>query len=444
MKHTAADWRKAISRKAAAAVFAGLALLAAGCSGDGSDTHAAGSASLVVATTGIWADVVDNVACEGGIDLRTLLPRGADPHRFEPSLADRGLMDDAVVVFSNGLELEESLLDTLEAVQRAGTPVFRIGDHIPTIPFNFSDGHGEADHDDHDADHDAEGEGHDHDDHGEADHESHDDHDGDDDHGAHDDHEHDEAHDHDAEGEEGHDHDEDHESHDDHEDADHDDHDSDDGHESHDDDADDGHENDDDDDRGDDEAGQEPHDDHEGHDHSGSDPHVWFDPQRVSGVLAELGEQLVGLAGLDSEAVGRCIAAYQEELSALDAEIAELVESVPQSGRLLVTSHDALGYFADRYGFSVIGTVIPAPTTLAESNPAQLEALAQTISEHGVRAIFAETQHSARDTEALAARVGDVEVVTLFTGSLGEAGSGAETYLGFMRTNAALITDALS
>ena len=87
--------------------------------------------------------------------------------------------------------------------------------------------------------------------------------------------------------------------------------------------------------------------------------------------------------------------------------------------------------------------MLPSLSTMAETNPAQLEELAQTIEHEGVNAIFAETVHSSVDTEALAARVGDVEVVTLYTGSLGPAGSGAEDYVGFMRTNTRLIADAL-
>ncbi len=403
-----------------------MALLAAGCGGDDEDAAADGT-PVVVATTSIWADVLANVACDGDIDVRTLVPAGADPHRFEPSLADRALMDDAAVVFANGLLLEELLEDTLGAVSDAGTPVFRIGDHVSTI--DYSSGDETHDHDeDRDADHhdeahadDHEEEGHDHDE-------------------DHDDHE-DEGHDHEEEGhddheEEGHDHDEDH-------DADHDEAHDDEGHD-HGDEGHDGHEGHVDEGHDDHDEDEEGHDDHEGHDHSGADPHVWFDPTRVSGVLAEIGEQLVTHAGADSAAIDRCVADYQDELAELDSEIAALSAGVPPENRLLVTNHDAMGYFAQRYGFEVVGTVIPSPSGLAETNPAQLEALAQTIEEHGVGAIFAESQHSARDAEALARRVGDVEVVTLFTGTLGEPGSGADTYLGFMRTNAGLIAEALS
>ncbi len=141
--------------------------------------------------------------------------------------------------------------------------------------------------------------------------------------------------------------------------------------------------------------------------------------------------------------VGECLDRYQADLAAADAEIAGMVAALPADRRKLVTSHDSLSYFADRYGFEVIGTVIPAPSTLAETDPAQLEKLAEIIDETGVPAIFAETQHTLDDVNALAARVGDVEVVTLYTGTLGPPGEGADTYIGFLRTNALLITESL-
>ncbi|MYG79224.1 MAG: zinc ABC transporter substrate-binding protein [Acidimicrobiaceae bacterium] len=184
-------------------------------------------------------------------------------------------------------------------------------------------------------------------------------------------------------------------------------------------------------------------DDHEGHDHSGDDPHVWFDPHRVSEALPALAQALKTSAGLDPAAVDACLASYQAELDAVDAEIAAMVEQVPAESRKLVTNHEALAYFADRYGFEVIGTVIPTPASMAQASPAQLEELAEIIEHEGVKALFAETVHSTDDVEALASRVGDVEVVTLYTGSLGPPGSGADTYIGFLRTNTELIVDAL-
>ena len=171
---------------------------------------------------------------------------------------------------------------------------------------------------------------------------------------------------------------------------------------------------------------------------------MWLDPHRVAEALPVLAQALTANAGLDPAAVEACLNSYQAELAALDAEIAAKVEQLPAESRKLVTNHDAFAYYAARYGFEVIGTVIPSLSSMAEANPAGLEELAEIIEHEGIKAIFAETQHSNDDIEALAAHVGDVDVVTLYTGSLGPPGSGAETYTGYLRTNTDLIVDSLN
>ncbi|MXY11153.1 MAG: zinc ABC transporter substrate-binding protein [Acidimicrobiaceae bacterium] len=189
---------------------------------------------------------------------------------------------------------------------------------------------------------------------------------------------------------------------------------------------------------------EEGHDEHEGHDHGTEDPHVWLDPHRVAEALPVLAQALTADAGLDAAAVEACLTSYRAELEAVDAEIAAKVEQLPAESRKLVTNHDAFEYYATRYGFEVIGTVIPSSSSLAEANPAGLEELAEVIEHEGIKAIFAELQHSGEEIEALAARIGGVEVVTLYTGSLGPPGSGAETYTGYLRTNTDLIVDSLN
>lgn len=185
------------------------------------------------------------------------------------------------------------------------------------------------------------------------------------------------------------------------------------------------------------------------HGHSGdADPHIWLDPVRVADVLPELGDALTAATDLDPSAVAGCVTDYRQELAAVDSEIADLVSAIPVEDRKLVTNHDGFGYFADRYGFEVIGTVLPSSSTLAEANPAQLERLARSMGDAGVTVVFAETQHSTEEAEALAVLAGDVEVVTLLSGTLAspddEADSGADTYIGLLRTNATRIAEALT
>jgi zinc/manganese transport system substrate-binding protein len=181
----------------------------------------------------------------------------------------------------------------------------------------------------------------------------------------------------------------------------------------------------------------------DGHDGEGDNPHIWFDPTRVSIAVGPLADELVEV-GVDRDAVLRCLADYREQLAELDARVEEILAPVAPGDRLLVTNHDSLVYFADRYGFEVIGTIIPAASTLAEANPAQLEELAQLVEDLDVPAVFAETQTSTADAEALADRVGGVEVVTLHTGTLAGPGSGAESYPQLLVTDAELIAAALA
>ena len=180
-------------------------------------------------------------------------------------------------------------------------------------------------------------------------------------------------------------------------------------------------------------------------DHGPEDPHVWLDPVRVADAMAVLAERLAAIDDLIDDRAwterGEQLAA---SISATHAAVEETLAGVPEDCRLLVTNHDSLEYFAARYGFEVIGTVIPGTSTAAEPSASDFAALVAQIRQAGVPAIFAETTESTRLAEALADEVGDVEVVSLYTGSVGEPGSGADTYEGMVSTNARAVADALS
>lgn len=181
------------------------------------------------------------------------------------------------------------------------------------------------------------------------------------------------------------------------------------------------------------------------HEHGALDPHIWTDPARMAEVVTGLGEALAAADPGCAADHRRAAATYRDELLALDADIEQTLDAVPAGRRKLVTNHHAFGYFADRYGFEVLGAIIPGGGTLAEPSPADLAALVEILRREGVRAIFAETTQQADLAEALAAELGgEVAVVSLFTGSLGEAGSGADTYIGMQRANAERIAAALT
>ncbi len=184
----------------------------------------------------------------------------------------------------------------------------------------------------------------------------------------------------------------------------------------------------------------EHHDDE--HAHGDEDPHIWMDPLRVADAAELIAKEL---ANLDSSVDWMANAtAYADQLRALDAEVVSMLAAVPEERRKLVTNHDAFGYFAERYGFEVVGTVIPGGSTLADPSSAELAELVEVLVDEGINVIFAETIEPSALAEALAAEVEGVAVVELFTGSLGASGSGAETYVDYVRTNASRIADALS
>jgi zinc/manganese transport system substrate-binding protein len=188
------------------------------------------------------------------------------------------------------------------------------------------------------------------------------------------------------------------------------------------------------------------HDDDEdreddGDDHS-IDPHVWMDPLRMAEaatiVAAELSELDPGSGWTERGA------AYASELQELHSEIESELSAIDPSDRLLVTNHEALGYFAARYDFEVVGTVIPGGSTLGDPSSEALASLVGTMRELGVSVVFAETTRPSALADAVAGELGgEVQVVELFTGSLGEPGSGAETLIDMLRISASRIAQAL-
>lgn len=194
------------------------------------------------------------------------------------------------------------------------------------------------------------------------------------------------------------------------------------------------------------ESAEEHADEDEGHahDHEDGDPHVWFDPIRMAEGMTVVSEALAEIApdAADWDARAESLA---DELEAVDDEVAGILADVPDQCRLLVTNHDNLRYLAERYDLEVIGTVLPGTSTSAEPSAQDFAELADLLEETGAPAVFAETTQSSRLAESLVAEVGrDVAVVELFTDSLGEPGSGADTYAGMMTTDARRIADALA
>ena len=133
------------------------------------------------------------------------------------------------------------------------------------------------------------------------------------------------------------------------------------------------------------------HDDEDGHAHEegGCDPHVWMDPLRVATAVELIAEEL---SALDQSVDWMAnTLPYADELRTLDEEVVALLEVVPEERRKMVTNHEAFGYFADRYGFEVVGVVIPGGSTLADPSSAELAELVEIMTEENIDVIFGET-----------------------------------------------------
>ncbi|MCC8907916.1 metal ABC transporter substrate-binding protein [Curtobacterium sp. GD1] len=174
-------------------------------------------------------------------------------------------------------------------------------------------------------------------------------------------------------------------------------------------------------------------------DDSGPDPHIWTDPARMVDVVEALDDDLrdVGVRATGT-------ADYLDALHALDGEMEQAFGALSPGQRALVTNHHVFGYLADRYGFRVVGAVIPSGTTLASPSAADLRDLADAIADAGVPTVFADASQPARLAQVLADEVDvHVEIRPLATESL-RADGPASTYLGMMRSNTEAIVDGLS
>ncbi|WP_347567103.1 metal ABC transporter substrate-binding protein [Lysinibacter sp. HNR] len=176
------------------------------------------------------------------------------------------------------------------------------------------------------------------------------------------------------------------------------------------------------------------------------DPHFWTDPQQMITVVRAISEGVrKNVRDVNERAIRDHEYAYTAELVALDREMGEAFSRIPPERRKLVTNHHVFGYFADRFGFTLVGAVIPSATTLAAPSAADLHDLTSVLNDAGVETIFAESSQSDKLIRVLADEVNlDVTIIQLYTESLDVEGSPADTYLAMMRTNTERIVTGLS
>jgi zinc/manganese transport system substrate-binding protein len=165
------------------------------------------------------------------------------------------------------------------------------------------------------------------------------------------------------------------------------------------------------------------------------DPHLWTDPLTMKQVVDALAETLKSQLGLD---VSTNATQIDSKLDAVNQEISDEVNALPESNRKLVTGHESLGYFAQRYEFKLVGAVIPSLSTQAETSASDMSALVKLIEDNQVKVIFTEIGTPANVTENVGKETG-AKVVELTTHSLPANGD----YFDFMRNLAKTIIDAL-
>jgi ABC-type Zn uptake system ZnuABC Zn-binding protein ZnuA len=175
------------------------------------------------------------------------------------------------------------------------------------------------------------------------------------------------------------------------------------------------------------------------------DPHIWQNPRNAQLMAANIERALAQAEPASAARFQANLTAYTRQLEELDAEVARQVDSL--ANKKLVTDHDAFGYYVDRYGLELVGTVIPTFDTSAELSGRDVRDLVAKIRATKVEAVFTEASLPPKTAETIAGEAG-VKVVTgddaLYGDSLGPAGSDGDTYLKSVRHNTATIVSNLS
>jgi len=180
-----------------------------------------------------------------------------------------------------------------------------------------------------------------------------------------------------------------------------------------------------------------------GEHHDEVDPHFWLDPNHAIHYVERIRDGLIQADPAGREVYARNAAAYIAELQELDRWIVEQVARVPPARRLLVTNHESFGYFADRYGFRLVGAIVPSVSTGAAPSAQELAALVDRVRAAGAPAVFLEAGASPQLAEQLARETGVRVVTGLYTHSPSGPAGPAPSYIEMIRYNTLAIVEAL-
>ena len=177
--------------------------------------------------------------------------------------------------------------------------------------------------------------------------------------------------------------------------------------------------------------------------HPEGDPHFWLDPNNVVKYVENIRDGLSQADPAGAMVYAANAETYIGQLQALDAWISSQVQTVPAAHRQLVTNHETFGYFANRYGFTVVGAILPSVSSGAAPSAQELAALIDSIRSSGAAAIFLESGSNPQLADQIAAETGVKVVTGLYTHSLGAPGGPAATYLDMMKYDVSMIVEAL-
>lgn len=180
-----------------------------------------------------------------------------------------------------------------------------------------------------------------------------------------------------------------------------------------------------------------------GHQHAEGDPHFWLDPLNVVKYAENIRDSLIAADPDGAEIYTRNAADYSAQLNELDGWIQQQVSAIPAERRLIVTNHESFGYFADRYGFQIIGTIIPSVSSGAAPSAQQMARLVDHIRETNAIAIFLETGSNPQLAQQIAQETGLKVVSELYSHSITAPDGKAPTYIDMMKYNVQAIVEAL-
>lgn len=176
------------------------------------------------------------------------------------------------------------------------------------------------------------------------------------------------------------------------------------------------------------------------------DPHIWFNVKHWISATETVRDVLIKYDQANAELYRNNAAAYIKDLEKLDTEVKEKIAQIPEQSRVLVTAHDAFGYFGDAYGMKVMG--LQGISTAAEYGSKDVSELRDYLIENKIKAVFVESSIPTKSMEAVIAGAKQLghEVTIggeLYSDSLGEPGSDADTYIKMVQHNVNTIVEAL-